>query len=56
MGAPIFNIAIGLAMLAGGLSGKLTLLGTSSSTLLAGLGGVVAALGLYQLARHLRGR
>jgi hypothetical protein len=56
MGAAIFNIAIGLVMLAGGLSGKLTLLGTSSATLLAVLGGAVAVLGLYQLASRLRGR
>jgi hypothetical protein len=52
----VFNIAMGLAMLAGGLSGKLTLFGTSSSSLLGALGGVVAALGLYQLVSRLRGR
>jgi hypothetical protein len=52
----VFNIAMGSAMLVGGLSGKLTLLGTSSSPLLAALGGVVAALGLYQLASRLRRR
>jgi hypothetical protein len=56
MGPAIFNLAIGVAMLAGGLSGKLTLLGTNSSTILAALGGVVAALGLYQLVSRLRGR
>lgn len=56
MGAAIFNIAIGAAMLLGGLSGKLALFGTSSSSLLAALGGAVAALGVYQLVSHLRGR
>lgn len=56
MGAAVFNLVIGVAMLLGGASGKLALLGTSSSGLLAVLGGVVAALGLYQLVTRLRGR
>ncbi len=56
MGAALFNLVIGLAMLAFGLSGELTLIGTSSSPLLATLGGVVAVFGLYQLVSRLRGR
>ena len=56
MGAAIFNIAIGVAMLIGGASGKLALLGTSSSSLLMAAGGLVAALGMYQLVSRLRRR
>ena len=52
----IFNLAIGLVMLVAGASGELVMLGTSSSPLLAIAGGVVAALGFYQLVRALRGR
>ena len=44
----IFNIVIGLAMLAAGLSGKFALLGTNSSGALAVIGAVVAAFGIYR--------
>ena len=44
----IFNIVIGLAMLAAGLSGKFALLGTNSSGALAVIGAAVAAFGIYR--------
>lgn len=56
MAVAIFNLALGAAMLVGGASGQLALLGTENSGLLAALGGGVAALGLFQLIGRLRGR
>lgn len=53
---PIVNIVLGGAMLIGGVTGKLALLGTSSSPALAVAGAVVAALGVYQLVREVRRR
>ncbi|MCP4599889.1 MAG: hypothetical protein GY847_04990 [Proteobacteria bacterium] len=49
----IFNIIVGLLMVAAGLSGKFSLMGTQSSGLLAAAGGVIAAFGIY---RSLKGR
>lgn len=53
MGA-YFNIVFGGLMLAGGLSGKLVLFGTNSSSWLAILGAAILALGIYQLAKRRR--
>jgi hypothetical protein len=54
MGAGIWNVIFGLAFMAGGLSGKLVLLGTQSSQAAAVVGGLMAAWGASQLyrARH----
>ena len=51
----IWNLGFGLVAIAAGASGQFTLFGTSSSTLLEVAGGLVAALGVFQLWR-LRGR
>jgi hypothetical protein len=51
----VWNLGFGLVAIAAGASGQFTLLGTSSSTLLMVAGGVVAALGVFQLWR-LRGK
>jgi hypothetical protein len=51
----VWNLGFGLVAIAAGASGKFTLLGTNSSTLLMIAGGVIAALGVYQLWR-LRGQ
>jgi hypothetical protein len=53
---PILNIALGVAMVAGGVSGKLALFGTGSSTALIVVGAICAALGVYQLIRAMRDR
>lgn len=54
MGAAIWNIGFGLVMLIGGLSGRLSLLGTNSSGLLAVLGAAVLGYGIWQVVRHKR--
>jgi hypothetical protein len=56
MFVPLLNLALGLAMLAGGVTGKLALFGTGSSTALVVIGAIVAALGLFQLIRAMRDR
>jgi hypothetical protein len=56
MGAGIFNLVIGGVMIAGGASGKLTLIGTNSSVALLVIGIGVAGLGLYQIVKSRRGR
>lgn len=43
------NVIFGVLMVAGGLSGKLVLIGTNSSTALTIVGVVIAAFGLFQL-------
>jgi hypothetical protein len=53
---PILNIALGVAMIIGGASGRLALLGTGSGTALVVVGAVCALLGGYQLIRRARGR
>jgi hypothetical protein len=45
----MWNIIIGLVMIIGGLSGNLALRGTDSSGLLAALGGLLLAYGVYQV-------
>lgn len=54
MSAGVWNVIIGLLMLAGGLSGRFSLLFTHSSTALAVVGGVIAVVGGYQIARARR--
>ena len=44
----VFNIVVGLAMVAAGLSGKFALLGTNSGGALAALGAAVAGFGIYR--------
>ncbi len=51
---PILNIVLGIAMVVGGATGQLALLGTSSSTALVIVGAVCAGLGVYQLVRVTR--
>ena len=46
MFVPLLNVALGVAMIVGGVSGELALFGTGSST----------ALGVFQLVRAARGR
>jgi hypothetical protein len=53
MFVPILNILIGAAMVLGGASGHLALLGTGSSTAIMVVGGVVIALGVFQLVRSM---
>jgi hypothetical protein len=54
MGAGIFNMLVGAVMVIGGASGKLALFGTQSGAALAAIGGVVAAIGLWQVIRSSR--
>jgi hypothetical protein len=56
MFVPILNIALGIGMVLGGVTGKLALLGTGSSTALIAVGAVCAALGVWQLIRAMRER
>jgi hypothetical protein len=51
----VWNLGFGLVAIVAGATGQFTLLGTNSSMLLIVAGGIVAALGAYQLWR-LRGR
>ena len=51
----IWNLGFGLVAIAAGASGRFTFFGTNSPMLLMVAGGLVAALGVYQLWR-LRGR
>jgi hypothetical protein len=53
---PILNVALGVAMVVGGVSGELALFGTGSSTALIVIGAICAALGVFQLVRAARGR
>jgi hypothetical protein len=48
----VFNLGFGLVAVAAGASGQFTLLGTDSATYLMVAGGVVAALGVFQLWRN----
>lgn len=50
----MWNIVIGLVMIIGGLSGNLALRGTNNSGLLAGLGGLLLAYGVYQIVSRRR--
>lgn len=55
MGAGFFNLVIGGLAIAGGLSGRFSLLGTDSPTLLLVAGGAVSAYGVFQIIRARRG-
>ena len=48
----ILNIIIGLVCIVGGLTGHLRLVGTYSGHLLAGIGGVLVAWGVYRIYRN----
>ena len=52
----MWNIIIGLILLVGGLSGKLALIGTDSSTALAVIGGVLIVWGIIQSVRSASSR
>ena len=54
MRAGMWNLAFGLVAVVAGASGKMTLLGTDSSTLLMVAGGLLAAWGVVQLVRSRR--
>jgi hypothetical protein len=54
MGAGIWNIVIGLAAVAAGLSGRFSLIGTNSPVLLVVFGGLLAAYGVFQIVRSKR--
>ena len=47
----ILNIIIGLVFIAGGLSGKLALIGTDNGLFLAIPGGILVIWGVYRLKR-----
>ena len=51
MRAGIWNLLFGLAFMAGGLSGKIVLMGTQSSEAAVVVGGLMAAWGASQLYR-----
>ncbi len=51
MSAGIWNLVFGLASIAAGASGRFYFIGTHSSTALLAVGGALAALGVYQIAR-----
>ena len=54
MFVPVLNIVLGIAMVVGGATGQLALLGTSSSPALVAVGAVCAGLGVFQLVRAMR--
>jgi hypothetical protein len=54
MSAGVWNLGFGILAVIAGLSGRFTLIGTHSSTALYVVGGCIAALGVYQLARGAR--
>jgi hypothetical protein len=47
----IISIVIGTVFIVGGLTGKLTLIGTQSGGALAVAGGVMILIGIFRLAR-----
>lgn len=55
MKAGMWNLGLGLVGVVMGATGQYTLFGTGSSTALMVVGGLLAALGLFQLVRN-RGR
>ena len=56
MFVPILNIVLGIAMVVGGATGQLALIGTRNSTALIVVGVICAALGVWQLVRASRRR
>ncbi len=51
---PILNILVGAALVFGGATGKVALLGTDNSTAIMVVGGVVILIGIYQLIRAMK--
>jgi hypothetical protein len=51
MKSGVWNLGFGLVAIAAGATGKFALLGTSSSTALVVAGALLAAFGVFQLAR-----
>ena len=51
MVSAIFNIVVGIAMIAAGASGRFSFIGTDSPTVLILVGVAVAGLGVYQAFR-----
>ena len=51
---PILNILAGIALVIGGASGRLAFIGTDSPTAIMAIGGVVAAIGIFQLVRRMK--
>lgn len=51
---PILNILAGVALVLGGVSGRLALFGTNSSGAIMAVGGVIAAIGIFQLVRAVK--
>ena len=47
----MFNIIFGLIMLVGGLSGEMVLIGTDSSGALTIVGGLILAIGIFQVVK-----
>ncbi len=56
MGPAIWNMLLGAVMLVGGLSGRLTLIFSNSSPLLAVVGAGLLGYGIWQMVRVQRGR
>ena len=54
MGAGIFNLVIGALAIVGSFNGY-ALIGTNSTTALGVVGGVIAALGVFQIIRSRTG-
>jgi hypothetical protein len=50
----MFNIIIGIIFIVGGLSGKLSLIGTSSSPAIVVVGAGLVAWGIYQVLQSRR--
>jgi hypothetical protein len=56
MAIPILNILIGAALIFGGASGRLALLGTDSTSAIVVVGAIVIAIGIFQLVRSMQNR
>lgn len=53
---PVINIALGAGLMIGGATGRLALIGTSSTTASVVLGVLILAFGIYQLVTERRAR
>lgn len=51
---PILNILAGVALVLGGATGRLALFGTDSTTAIMAVGGVISAIGIFQLVRAMK--
>lgn len=56
MGAAIFNIVVGIVLLVGALKFDMALIGTSSTTAMAVVAGIILGIGIFQLIRIRSGR